>query len=362
MSGQSLFEPVDIGAISLSNRVVMAPMTRSRADADDAPTALTVEYYRQRASAGLIIAEGTQPSPAGKGYLRTPGIHSERQIEAWRAVTDAVHAEGGKIVLQLMHVGRIASALNKAPGAETVAPSAIRAAGEMFTDAGMVPFDEPRALETSEISGVIDEFARAAANARAAGFDGVELHCTSGYLPAQFLSSGTNLREDRYGGCVENRARFPIETLAAMADAIGADRVGFRICPGHPFNDIHDEDPAETYGYLLDAAVELGLAYLHLIDVANPQVDSFALVKERWPGTLIINEGLTRLRAEELLASGEADAFSFGRAYIANPDLVARLMHGAELADFDPEKLYSQGPEGYIDYPAMASASAPLAK
>lgn len=353
MTPTNLFAAVALGDISLRNRVIMAPMTRSRADADDAPTALMAEYYRQRASAGLIITEGTQPSLNGKGYPRTPGIHSERQIAAWRAVTDAVHAEGGSIVLQIMHTGRIASRSNKAAGTEIVAPSAIRAAGQIFTEAGMADFDEPRALATDEIAGVIAEFALAASNARAAGFDGVELHCTSGYLPAQFLSSGSNHRTDNYGGSAANRARFTIEALDAMAAAIGAGRVGFRICPGNPFNDIYDENPAETYGALLDAASPLGLAYLHLIDVPNPQVESLALAKAHWPGKLILNEGMTGERAETLLRDGVADAFSFGRPFIGNPDLVARLRAGAPLADFDPASLYMGGAQGYTDYPAL---------
>lgn len=354
MTSFDLFSRVTLGDIALRNRVVMAPMTRSRADDDDAPTALMVEYYRQRASAGLIITEGTQPSLTGKGYPRTPGIHSERQIEAWRAVTDAVHAEGGSIVLQIMHVGRVANSVNKAAGADTVAPSAIRAAGEIFTEQGMAGFDQPRALETAEIPGVIAEFANAATNARAAGFDGVELHCTSGYLPAQFLSSNSNHRTDAYGGSAANRARFAVEALEAMAAAIGAGRVGFRICPGNPFNDIHDEDPAETYGALLGATGGIGLAYLHLIDVANPQVDSLALAKSHWTSRLILNEGMTRERAEGLLRDGVADAFSFGRPFIGNPDLVARLQAGDPLADFDPATLYMGGPQGYVDYEPLS--------
>jgi N-ethylmaleimide reductase len=346
----NLFEPTRLGDIELGNRIVMAPMTRSRANADDAPTALAVEYYRQRASAGLIVTEGTQPSPNGKGYLRTPGIHNARQVEAWRAVTDAVHAEGGRIVLQIMHVGRVASHLNKAPDAETVAPSAVRAKGKMFTDAGMMDFDTPRALRTEEIAGVIGEFVQASRLAMDAGFDGVELHCTSGYLPAQFLSSGTNLRTDRYGGDAGGRVRFVVETLEAMASAVGAGKVGFRICPGNPFNDIHDDDPANTYGRLLDALSPLGLAYLHLIDVANPQVDSLALAGTHWRGNLILNESLTRERAEHLLDRGAATAFSFGRPFIANPDLVRRMREDLPLAEFDLSTLYTPGPVGYTDY------------
>ncbi|SNS06272.1 N-ethylmaleimide reductase [Sphingomonas laterariae] len=349
----TLFDAVQLGEIALGNRIVMAPMTRSRADEDDAPAAIAVEYYRQRASAGLVIAEGAQPSPTGKGYLRTPGIHSDRQIAAWRTVTDAVHAEGGRIVLQIMHVGRIASHLNKAADAETVAPSAIRARGQIFTNSGMADFDEPRALRTDEIPGLIAEFATASRNAIAAGFDGVELHCTSGYLPAQFLSTGTNHRTDGYGGDAHGRIRFVIETLEAMAAAVGAGRVGFRICPGNPFNDLHDDNPAETFGELLAAASPLGLAYLHLIDVKNRQVDSLALAKSVWQGNLILNESLTRDSATQLLEAGTANAFSFGRPFIANPDLVHRFRADAPLAAFNPATLYTPGAEGYTDYPAV---------
>ncbi|WP_067732576.1 alkene reductase [Novosphingobium naphthalenivorans] len=347
----SLFDPGMLGDIQIANRVVMAPMTRSRAGDGDVPTDLHVEYYRQRAGAGLIITEGTQPSPAGKGYCRTPGIHSSSQIKAWRKVTDAVHAEGGKIVLQLMHVGRVASHLNKAPGVETIAPSAIQAAGEMFTESGMVPLDTPRAIETDEIPSIIEEYASAARNAVQAGFDGVELHCTSGYLPAQFLSSGSNHRTDGYGGPAANRIRFVVETIQALSRAIGSERVGFRICPGNPFNDIHDDDPVETYGLLLKTLSPLGLAYLHLIDWPNPQIESLPLAQSCWQGPLILNESITLERAKTLISGKTADAVSFGRPFIANPDLVLRFRKGLPLAEFDPNTLYSPGPEGYVTYP-----------
>lgn len=350
----SLFDPVVLGELSLSNRIIMAPMTRSRAAIGDVPTDLHVEYYRQRASAGLIVAEGTQPSANGKGYCRTPGIHTPEQIAAWRKVTDAVHAEGGKIVVQLMHVGRVASHLNKDPQAETVAPSAIRADVKMVTEQGMVDVDMPRALETDEIPGVIAEYAEAARCALEAGFDGVELHCTSGYLPAQFLSSSSNQRTDRYGGSAENRVRFVVETIAALVATVGAGRVGFRICPGVPFNDIHDDNPEETYGTLLQALSPMGLAYLHLIYLSLPEVDSLALAKRCWTGPLILNEGMTLERAQSFVGDGTAAAISFGRSFIGNPDLVARLRSDAPLAGFDPERLYTPGPEGYIDYPNWA--------
>lgn len=355
----SLFDSGTLGDIAISNRIIMAPMTRSRAAPGDLPTDLHVEYYRQRASAGLIIAEGTHPSPAGKGYCRTPGIFSPEQVAAWKRVTDAVHAEGGRIVLQLMHVGRIACRLNKDPDAETVAPSAIQAKAKLFTEAGMMEVEAPRALETHEIAGVIEDYAQATRNAMAAGFDGVELHCASGYLPMQFLSTGTNKRTDQYGGSAANRVRFVVEAIEAMAAAAGAGRVGFRICPGNPYNDVSDENPAETYSTLLDTLNGKGLAYLHLIDLKGVGVDSLALAKMHWSGPLILNESLTFEQGQELVGSGTADAVSFGRLYISNPDLVERFRDGAPLAAFNVKTLYSPGPEGFVDYPTRdARASA----
>lgn len=349
-----LFEPGSLGDIAIRNRIVMAPMTRSRADIGDIPGPLTVEYYRQRASAGLIVAEGTQPSAAGKGYCRTPGMYSPAQIAAWRAVADAVHAEGGRIVVQLMHCGRVAARINKGDSSEVVAPSAIRAGGTIFTDvSGLVEMDMPRALETNEIPAVVEEYAQAARNAVAAGLDGVEIHCASGYLPMQFLSTGSNHRTDRYGGNVTNRIRFVVEILEATSAATGSGRVGFRICPGFPLNDVQDDDPTETYGALLAAAVPLDLAYLHLIHVPFPQIDGLDVVKARWRGATILNNEMNRRSAEDALQSGIATAISFGRDFIANPDLVERLRIDAPLANFDPALLYSPGPQGYVDYPAM---------
>jgi N-ethylmaleimide reductase len=350
----TLFDPVQLGALQLNNRVVMAPMTRSRAGAGDVPTELHVEYYRQRATAGLIVTEGVQPSRNGKGYCRTPGIHTAEQVRAWRAVTDAVHAEGGRIVVQLMHCGRIATHYNKDADAETVAPSAIKARGQLFTDAvGMADHDTPRALATDEIATVIGEYRNATGMALEAGFDGVELHCTSGYLPAQFLSTGTNERTDRYGGSVQNRIRFVIETLEALSAEAGADRVGFRICPGNPFNDLSDANPHETFSALLQAATPLQLAYLHLIYVPLPGLDSLSLVRENYRGAMIINESLTFDKAQEYVSSGIAAAASFGRYYVSNPDLVRRFREGAPLQPLDRNTLYTPGPEGYIDYPAL---------
>jgi N-ethylmaleimide reductase len=349
----SLFDPVQLGDIPLANRVVMAPMTRSRAGPGDAPTALNVEYYRQRASAGLIVSEGVQPSASGKGYCRTPGLYSEEQVAGWKAVTDAVHAAGGRMVAQIMHCGRVGSHLNKDPGAETVAPSAVRAKGQIYTDAaGMVDLDEPRALRLDEIPGVIEEYRHATVCALAAGFDGVELHCTSGYLPAQFLSTGTNRRTDAYGGGVANRLRFVLEVLEAMTGAAGSGRVGMRICPGNPFNDLHDDDPHETFAALLDAVSPMRLAYLHVIRSPRKDLDAFALGRQHFRGPLIVNDGFDRDSAERVVAAGEAAAVSFGRSYIGNPDLVRRMRDGLPLARFDVATLYTPGPAGYTDYPA----------
>jgi N-ethylmaleimide reductase len=351
----TLFDPVRLGDLQLSNRIVMAPMTRSRAGDGDVPTDLNVEYYRQRATAGLIVSEGTQPSENGKGYCRTPGIHSAAQIAGWRKVTDAVHAESGRIVLQIMHCGRIGAKANKAAGAETIAPSAIRAAGQMFTDAeGMVDFDMPRALESDEIPGVIAEFGQATENALKAGFDGVELHAASGYLPMQFLSTGTNKRTDRYGGSAENRVRAVVEMLEAMVAVAGAGRVGIRICPGVPFNDIQDDNPAETYTTLLKAIDPMGLAYLHLILLRTPQVHGLEVAKAHFTGNLILNDSITLEHGNRIVDSGEAAAVSFARYFLSNPDLVRRFREGHELAHFNRKTLYTPGPVGYTDYPFIS--------
>ena len=352
-----LFDPVRLGALDLANRVVMAPMTRSRAGDDGRPNALLVDYYRQRASAGLIVSEGIQPSIVGKGYARTPGLHDAEQVAAWAEVTGAVHGAGGRISAQLMHVGRIAAAANRPAGTETIAPSAIAAQAKLWTPEGMRATETPRALETAEIAGVIEDYAAAARNAIAAGFDAIELHCTSGYLPAQFMATGSNARTDLYGGAVANRIRFVVETLEALAGAVGADRVGFRICPGNPFNDLFDADPAETHGALLDAVDGLGLAYCHLIDMKVPQaIDQRALAAAHWHGPLILNESIDQPRAEALLAQDAADAIAFGRLFVANPDLVRRFREGLALAPFDAATLYAPGPAGYTDYPAWETA------
>jgi N-ethylmaleimide reductase len=348
-----LFTPLTLGALELRNRVVMAPMTRSRAGTDAVPGELMVEYYRQRAGAGLIVSEGIAPSADGLGYCRTPGLYSRDQVRAWRAVTDAVHAEGGCIVAQLMHVGRVASRFNKPAGAETVAPSAIRARGEIYTDQqGMQPFEMPRALTIGEVADVVGDYRQATENAFEAGFDGVELHCTSGYLPAQFLSTGTNTRDDRYGGSAANRARFALEVLAAVASVDGPGRVGMRICPDNPFNDLSDENPRETFDTLLEAAGGMALAYLHTIRFPRGRVDNLALAGRHFGGAVIGNDSYTFAEASAAVADGSLSAVSFGRDFIANPDLVERLRRGLPLSRFDPATLYTPGPEGYTTYPA----------
>ena len=320
----NLFSPVTLGDYTLRNRVVMAPMTRSRADAQGVPSPLAAEYYGARAEAGLILTEGTGPSAAGMGYARTPGIYSAAQIAAWRTVTDAVHARGGRILLQLMHVGRIAHSANRSIPDPPVAPSAIRAAGEMWTDSlGMQPYDMPRALELDEIPAVEGEYAAATRNALEAGFDGVELHAASGYLPNQFLSPGSNTRNDAYGGSIENRIRFVVETLEAMIAAAGSPgKVGMKVSPGMNFNDIGHDDPIPTYVALAKAIVPLGMAYLH---VMRAGIGAEAALREAFPGTLLVGGGFGKDEANRALAEGRADAIVFGSAYLANPDLVERL-------------------------------------
>ncbi len=347
-----IFTPVNLGELALRNRVVMAPMTRSRADADAVPSEEMAAYYRQRAGAGLIISEGIAPSADGLGYCRTPGIYNTAQADAWRRVTDGVHAEGGLIVAQLMHVGRVASPLNKPAGSETVAPSAVAADARMYTDQqGMQPMVTPRALEMSEIPGVVDEYRQAARLALEAGFDAVELHCTSGYLPAQFLSTGTNHRTDAYGGSLANRARFVLEVLEALCEVCGGGRVGMRICPDNTFNDLTDDNPQETFDYLLSAAAGLDLAYLHVIRMPSGRVDNLALGQRYFGDRLIANESFDLAEAQQAIAAGEVTAVAFGRSFIANPDLVERFRSGQALATFDASTLYSPGPEGYITYP-----------
>jgi len=350
----SLFSPVQLGDIALANRVVMAPMTRGRAGPGDVPTQLMAEYYRQRASAGLIVTEGVQPSPVGKGYWRTPGIHSEAQVEGWRTVAEAVHAEGGRIVMQLMHCGRVVVPANRGFEAEVIAPSAI-ACPDLVPGPDGVPAAcaMPRAIEAGEIPALVAEYAHAARNAVAAGLDGVELHCASGYLINQFLNPVSNHRTDAYGGPVENRIRFPIEVLSAMADAIGPGRVGLRIAPGNGYNGMDTSDPAATFAPFVRAADALGLAYVHVIDMGLEDLDTLAMVRANWRGAIVTNNMLTAETAQAALDAGRAEAASFGRPFIANPDLALRMRSGAPLARPDYTLLYAGEERGYTDYPAL---------
>jgi N-ethylmaleimide reductase len=355
-----LFTPSFIGGIALSNRIVMAPMTRGRAGDCDVPTSLMADYYRQRASAGLLVTEGVQPTPAGKGYWRTPGIHSEAQIEGWRAVTSAVHECGGRIIMQLMHCGRVVVPANRGFDADIIAPSAIPCPEKVPGPDGVpVPTAMPRAIARSEIPALTEEFATAARNAMDAGMDGVELHCASGYLINQFLNPISNVRDDDYGGEVQNRIRFPVQLLEAISAAIGADRVGFRISPGNPYNGMDPANPADTFIPFVQAVDGLGLAYLHLVDMQLPDLPILEMLRGHWSGPIIANNNLKPDVARMLIAQGSADAVSFGRAFIANPDLVERLREDAPLAKPDFSLLYTGEESGYIDYPPLvASASA----
>lgn len=355
MNAKGFFTPVKTGALILPNRLVMAPMTRSRADDAGVPTDLVPVYYAQRASAGLIVSEGTFPSAMGKGYVRTPGIETDAQVEGWKKVTEAVHARGGRIFLQIMHAGRISHPLHLPGGAVPVAPSAVRPEGQSYTAEGLRPHVTPRALETAEIPGVVAEYARATGRALEAGFDGVELHAASGYLPEQFLSSKTNRRADRYGGSVANRARFVLEVLEAMTAAAGSERVGIKIAPELGFNDIADETPEHTYAYLVRALRPLRLAYLHVVQ-ASPATDYHALLRPLFNGTYFAGGGLTRSSAESLIVQGRADAVVFGKLFLANPDLPQRFRWNARLNEADTTTFYTLGPEGYIDYPSLRDA------
>lgn len=358
------FESLTVGRWQLPQRFVMAPLTRNRAGAGQAPTALNAEYYAQRAGAGLIVTEGTAPSHVGQGYLNVPGLYTDEQVEGWRLVADAVHAKDGVVVAQLMHAGRIAHADNK-DGVETIAPSVVQAPGEMITAEGPKPHDVPRVPETDEIAGLVADFVTAARNAVAAGLDGVEVHSANGYLLHQFLDPTINLREDAYGGSPENRARFVIEVVTAVAEAIGADRVGLRLSPGHAFNGVGEEigsDLTATYRAVVNGVSSLGLAYLSLL--ASPLEPLETLVRdlrERFDGVVLLNDGFgdvtTLDSVEKLLETGLADAVVVGRPFLANPDLDERWRKGADLNEPDQATFYGGGAEGYTDYPTLDEAS-----
>jgi len=355
-----LFSSFDLGSLTLPHRVAMAPLTRNRAGEGNAPGALNATYYRQRASAALLITEATQVAPKGQGYPRTPGIHSEAQVEGWSTVTDAVHEGGGRIFLQLWHVGRISHS-DYHDGARPVAPSAIRPDGEVLTpDLEMVPFETPRALATDEVPEVVEQYRQGAANARRAGFDGVEIHAANGYLIDQFLRSGTNERTDRYGGSLENRLRFLREVADAVSDEWGGDRVGVRFSPLSPFNDMSDDTPAETFRAAAATANEHDLAYVHLVEPSEPKppvagegepAAVFSGIREAFDGALVANGNYDEDTAADAIERGYADLIAFGRAFLANPDLPRRLREGLPVNAPDESTFYNGDAEGYTDYP-----------
>ena len=347
----TIFDPITLGDVQLSNRIIMAPLTRCRADAGRVPNALMAEYYVQRASAGLILSEATSVTPMGVGYPDTPGIWSNDQVRGWANITKAVHGAGGKIFLQLWHVGRISheSYLN---GETPVAPSAVQAKGHVSLVRPLADYPTPRALETAEIADIVDAYRTGAENAKAAGFDGVEIHGANGYLLDQFLQSSTNQRTDRYGGSLENRARLLLEVTDAAIEVWGANRVGVHLAPRADAHDMGDADRAETFTYV---ARELGKRGIAFICSREREADDSIgpLIKAAFGGPYIVNERFDKASANAALADGKADAVAFGVPFIANPDLPARLAADAPLNEAHPETFYSKGPVGYIDYPRL---------
>ncbi|CAL1240902.1 alkene reductase [Candidatus Methylocalor cossyra] len=358
-----LFTPLRMGPYTLENRLVMAPMTRNRAGPGNVPTELNASYYAQRATAGLIITEATQVSPQGVGYPNTPGIHSPEQVAGWRRVTDAVHERGGIIFLQLWHAGRISHPSLQPDGALPIAPSALQPSGNAVTYEGLQPFVRPRALAAEDIPAVIEQFQAGAENARLAGFDGVEFHAANGYLIDQFLRDGSNHRTDRYGGSVENRARFLLELIEAVIPVWGPGRVGVRLSPQSAFNDMRDSDPAQLFGYVAERLNDYPLAYLHVIQVdenatgtefqdLRPRFD-FQRLRRLFKGIYMANGDFDRARAERALAQGEADLVAFGRLFLANPDLPERFRRNAKLNTWDRATFYGGDARGYTDYPTL---------
>jgi len=361
LAATDLFDPVVLGPYTLANRIVMAPLTRSRADDDGVPGELQATYYGQRASAGLIVTEATNISAQGKGYIRTPGIWTPEQVAGWKLTTKAVHDKGGRIFLQLWHVGRISHPDMQAGGVLPVAPSAVRPENQQaYTHEGFKPVPTPRALETDEIPGIVADYAHAAQCALDAGFDGVEIHSANGYLLQQFLSDKTNKRTDRYGGRIENRTRIVVEVVEAVTRVWGGDRVGIRLSPLTKFADIGDSNPEPVYLSLIEQINPLGLAYIHVIEGDTQgerhPAGGFDLQKLRraFNGLYIANNNYDLELALEARAKNLADLICFGRPFIANPDLVARLRTGAPLAQPDPATFYAGEAKGYIDYPQMA--------
>jgi N-ethylmaleimide reductase len=352
-----LFTPIEVGPLTLNNRIAMAPLTRSRAGSGNVPTQLTALYYAQRASAGLIISEATQISPDGQGYISTPGIHSKEQIEGWKCVTKAVHIAGGRIVLQLWHVGRISHPSFQPGGVAPIAPSAIKPDVQAFTAEGFQQVPTPRALDAFEIPAIIERYAQAASNAIAAGFDGVEIHAANGYLIDQFLRDQTNKRTDRYGGSSENRSRFLMEVVDAVTGAVGADVTGVRISPQNGQNDIADSNPQALFNHVAEQLSGKGLAYLHVIEgdtggVPVPPFD-YMKIKTLFGGVVIANNGFDKARANKALAEGRADLIAFGKPFISNPDLVIRMFLDTPLMPANRETFYGGSEQGYTDYPIL---------
>jgi len=353
-----LFSPLKLGRLELPNRIVMAPLTRNRAGAGNVPQPINVTYYCQRASAGLIITEATPISLMGHGYPATPGIHSAEQIAGWKRVTDAVHAKGGRMFLQLWHVGRVSHPSLLPDSAQPVAPSAIKPAGQAFTYQGLQDFVTPRALATDEIAGVIEDYRNAAKNALEAGFDGVEIHAANGYLLDQFLRDGSNQRTDQHGGSIVNRTRLLLEVTAAVCKVWGAERVGVRISPINPFNDMHDSHPQALFNQVAESLNPFGLAYLHVVEAAIGEAGvlppfDFAELRRCFHGNYMANGGYDKARANAAIAQGRADCVAFGVPYIANPDLVERFRIDAPLNAADQSTFYGGGEQGYTDYPAL---------
>jgi N-ethylmaleimide reductase len=356
-----LFDTYKLGPITLPNRLVMAPLTRNRAVTGLVPSPLAVEYYGQRASAGLLISEASQVSQQGQGYQDTPGIYSKEQVAGWRKVTDRVHERGGRIFLQAWHVGRISHTSLQENAAAPVAPSAIRAKGKTFVGGQFADVSEPRALALAEIPGIIESFKRGAANAIQAGFDGVEIHGANGYLLDQFARDGTNKRTDAYGGSIENRARLMLDVSKVVAAEIGAERTGIRISPVTPANDTADSNPQPLFDYIVDHLNALKLVYIHVIEGAtggprDVAPFDYGSLRKRFKQAYIANNGYDFALATKVLAANEADLIAFGKPYIANPDLVERLKTGAPLNAYDKNTFYGGGAEGYTDYPALGEA------
>lgn len=360
-NSDKLFQPYELGDLTLANRIVMAPLTRNRATpGTDAPNDLMVEYYRQRASAGLIVTEASQISQQGQGYIHTPGIYTDEQARGWRRINDAVHDSGGKIFIQLWHVGRISHVSLQANGAAPVAPSAIRANSKTFVASGFVETSEPRALELSEIPGIVADYARAAERAKEAGFDGVEIHAANGYLLDQFQKDGSNHRTDAYGGSIENRCRLTLEVVDAITKILPPGRVGIRLSPVSPANDVSDSAPQAVFDYLVGQLDARKLGYIHLVEGATggPRDIApfdFAALREAFHGAYVANNSYDRALATQAVATGAADLIAFGRPFISNPDLVERLRRDAPLNALDVKTLYGGGAEGYTDYPALTA-------